>query len=190
MEFKTEKIVREIRFNDKKAPRVGKKQFSTIIVSDKLYKTWKKNNPEYENISIIEFRQIWGEIAKEVRNQTVNNSLGIYFPFYVGETKIQFIPPSVKAVDMAESSELGEKINHLNIITKGKIGKLVWQRKRAAAFNKMINLFAFVADRKFSKQSVKALNTNPELYRLMNQINKNYDKSRSDITSEEGNKRI
>lgn len=170
MEFK-----KEIRENNRKGPRLGKGEFSTIIVCEDLYDKWIKDNPEYKKISFKEFKIIWNEIAKEVRKQTCYNALGVNLPFYTGETKIQFIPVDVKGVDRGTSNEIGEKANHLNINTKGKIAKITWQRRNACKFNKMLHLFGFEQDRLLSQEANEALNTNPEIYRTMKIINYKHD---------------
>jgi hypothetical protein len=181
------RLKREVRENDRSAPRLGKAEFSTMIINSKVYNKWVEDNPEYKDVSYSTFQNIWIDISKEVRNFTCDNALGIYMPFHTGELKIQFIPSKVKAIDILASEAEGDKIHQLNIHTKGKIAKITWQRKAAARFNKMLNLFGFEQNRDFGKQVNNALYKNPEIYRTM-KINKNrYDhKSGNTSVTEEG----
>lgn len=179
MELKDQK--REIRENDRTAPRLGKSEFSTIIISRDLYERWLEKNPNFKKTTYDEFKKIWQDIANEIRSKTCTNALGVCFPSHTGETKIQFLPSKLKAVNISASYELGEKVNELNLNTKGKIAKITWERKKAAMFNKMINLFGFEQDRAFGREVNEALYKNPEIFRTMKILNKKYDKPRSYI---------
>lgn len=159
---------REIRFNDRNAPRLGKREFSTSITDVNAYEKWKKLNPEYDGLSYKEFLSIWEKIAMELRTEVCTNALGVYFPFYTGELKVQYLPLKVKTLNFPSSIEYGEKINLPNIVSKGKIAKITWQRRRAGQFNRMVHLFGFEQYRGFGQQVYKTLLEHPELYRTIN----------------------
>lgn len=186
--LKESRKIRPIYENDRKAPRHGKSEFSTVVVNQVSYNEWIKANPEYKHITLAQWRAIWDTIAYEVRNQACNNPLGIYLPFYTGELKIQYLPGSVKRVDNEASDIMGQKINHINITTKGKVAVVVWQRKRAANFNKMLNLFGFEQDRQIASIAKEAILSHSELYRTMNikKTRPKDDKPRDNSVSEEG----
>ncbi len=151
------------RFNDRKAKRLGKAEFSTNIFSEKLFSDWMKTG-KY-NISFSEFTLIWESIYKLIQNEIVNNPHGIKLPFNCGEIVTQYLPKKVKATDPSSSNDLGEKINHLNIATKGKVAKIVWTRKYSSQFNPYINLFGFEQTREIGMKLNKKIQETPEIFR-------------------------
>src|SRR5688572_10347652 len=115
-----------------------KGQFSKQVVTKELWRAFRKENPEYKNLSWADFFKYWQHIAQTVREESIYNPLGTKLPFYTGEIKLQYLPHNFKAknLDQRVTEEVGEKINHLNILAKGKVGKIKWERRWAVKFNK------------------------------------------------------
>jgi len=135
--------VKPVYSNDRKAPRMRKAEFSKMVVTNELFKKFKKEFPEYKNLTWKEFYQYWLDIAKKIRYEAIYNPLGVKLGSYLGELKMQFIPYKFKAVDRGKSDEVGEKIHHLNIETKGKVPRIKWERRHAVKFNKILQFYAF-----------------------------------------------
>ena len=156
------KDVKPIYKNDRKAPRLGKGEFSTKIITKELWKEFIKNFPEYKEKTWKEFKDDWEDLAQTIRYETAHNPLGVKLGSYTGELKYQYLPNTFQAKDNKTSEEIGEPVVYLNILTKGKVGKIIWERKKAARFNKMLNFFGFSAHREID-QHVK--NVNPDSVR-------------------------
>lgn len=154
-----------MRYNDKKAKRFGKSRFSTNIFCKALYEEWIGENPHYSHISFEEYSRIWKQVTEQVQDVVVNNPQGIKFPFHCGEMIVQYLPKIIKATDIAAAIEIGDKVNHLNIATKGKVAKISWIRKLAARFNPQIVLFGFEQTRILGQKVNAKLMDTPELFR-------------------------
>lgn len=148
-------------------PRLGKREFSICLINKELWKKAIKDNADYRYMSYEEFLNIWMLISKKFKDTVVDNALGIKAPFFIGEWKIQYLPYKFENCDYNTSEQIGEKVKHLNLHSKGKSGKLVWERKIARRFNKMLNLFAFEPlQQGFRDEVNKALIANPNKYRI------------------------
>lgn len=137
-------------FNNK-APRLSKKDFSTQIFTKELFENFKKEFPEYKDMKWDFFKSRWLEIAETIRNEWVMNPLGVKLNYYLGEGKTQFLPSNFKGVDRNSTIQNGEFTNHLNILTRGKVAKIKWERRWAIRFNRMLEFFAFEPDRKMKQ---------------------------------------
>ncbi len=154
--------------NDKSAPRLGKAEFSTSIVSDELYEKWKLAHPEASSLSKKEFLNIWDSITDKIQYEATNNPQGVKLAFNCGDIRIQYIPKVLKAIDVSSSNAIGEAVPFLNITSKGKVAKISWVRKAAARFNPQILLFAFKHTRKIATKASKAIFSKPEIFRNSN----------------------
>ena len=152
------------QFNDRKAPRLGKAEFSTNIVNVELYKAWAHDNPDYQ-LTYKEFILVWDEIVESIRTEVTINPMGIRLPFYTGDIIVQFLPNKVKSIDQEVSNQEKENLPFLNIITKGKVAKISWIRKHAIKFNTRIILFAFQQSRVINKKLAEVLWNTPEIFR-------------------------
>ena len=141
--------------NDRKAPRMRKAEFSKSVITNELFKKFKKEFPEYKNLTWKEFYQYWLDIAKKIRYEVIYNPLGVKLGSYLGELKMQFIPYKFKAVDYGKSIELGEKVPYLNIETKGKVPRIKWERRQAVKFNKILQFYAFDETREVKELAKK-----------------------------------
>lgn len=151
---------------DRKAPRMGKAEFSTHVLTKELYANFVRAFPQYRALDWPSFRACWEDIAKTVQTETIFNPLGVKLPFYLGELKLQFLPYRYRAVDRHQSVELGEEVRHLNLATRGKVAKIKWERRRAVNSNKVLQYFGFCNDRKMNKLANQHLTENPERVRI------------------------
>ena len=130
------------------------------------------------DISVKECKEIWDKIGYTIQREVVENPLGVVFPFYNGEIKTQYLPYKKKTVDWIASGEIGKEVPQLYLNSKGKVSKLIWERREARRYNKSIEMFAFEFLQKIVKDSAKAVSKNPEKYRVakVKFINRRYDK--------------
>jgi hypothetical protein len=150
---------------DQKAPRMRKAKYSKSVVTDELCRSFLKQFPEYK-LSTKEFYRLWMDIAETIREEAIFNPLGVKLGSYTGELKLQYIPYKLKAEDPHSSSEVGEKINHINLLTRGKVAKIKWERRWAVKFNKMLQFFGFEPTRKMNIIAKKYTDQNPEKIRV------------------------
>ena len=152
--------------NDKNAPRMRKGAFSQHILTKELYETFIEKMPEYKDVTWHEFRKIWDDISQTIREEVITNPLGVKLPKYTGELKLQYLPYKYKALDHNTSQKIGEKVNHLNIDEKGKVGKIKWERRWAVKFNKMLQFFAFEPVRELNIMAKSHIDESPESLRM------------------------
>lgn len=157
--------VKGYRIPDKKAPRMRKGNFSKSVVTKELYRRFIKRFPEHKGMKWNEFFTNWKEIAETLRIETVTNPLGVKMGGYNGELKMQYFPYKVKITDHKASAELGKRVNHLDIMTKGKAPTIIWVRREAASFNPMLHFYGFMETREISKMKKKHMNEHPESIR-------------------------
>ena len=151
--------------NDRTAPRMKKGKFSKMVITKELYSRFCKEYPEYK-LSWKEFSDYWKDIAVKVRHYTIYNPLGVKLGSYNGELKFQYLPYKFKAKDQQTSTELGEEVNHVNISSRGKVGKIKWERRWAVKFNKMLQFYAFDETRELHKMAKDHATANPEALRI------------------------
>ncbi len=166
------------RFNDRKAKRLGKAEFSTSIVTEELYKQWRKDNPDI-SLSNAEFNKVWESITDKIQSEITTNPQGVKLAFHCGELIMQYLPKKFKAIDPYTSNLIGEKAPFLNITSKGKVGKISWIRKGAVRFNPQIMLYAFDHTRKIAHKAISTFTEKPEIFRNSNMII--HDKQGDDI---------
>ncbi len=158
--------MKPIYINNTKGPRMRKGKFSTNIVSKELHKEFTESFPEYKNMKWDEFYQTWKDLAEMIRHETVNNPLGIKLGSYTGELKLQYLPHKFKAVDQANSNELGKEVLHTNLVNRGKVGKIKWERRWAVKFNRMLQFYAFEETREINKLAKDYIDNNSEKLRV------------------------
>lgn len=140
--------------------------FSQQVLTKELYESFINKMPEYKDMTWHEFRDIWKDISETIRQEVVKNPLGVKLPKYTGEIKLQYLPYKYKAADHFNSQKIGEKINHLNIDEKGKVGKIKWERRWAVKFNKMLQFFAFEPVRELNTMAKNQIDESPENIRM------------------------
>lgn len=150
---------------DKKAPRMKKGKFSKMVVTIELWKRFITTYPEYKEMKWREFYNNWGDIAKTIRDETITNPLGVKLEKFAGELKLQYLPYRLNTSDNIVSEQLGEKVNFLNIETRGKVAKLKWERREAVKRNKILQFYAFDGTRELCKMANKYIHENPDSLR-------------------------
>lgn len=152
--------------NDRKAPRMRKGEFSKMVITKELHEKFIKEFPEYKDMSWKDFYQNWLDIAEMIRHETVHNPLGVKLGSHTGELKLQFLPYKFKAEDRATSEKQGEKLNHLQIESKGKTAKIKWERRWAVKFNKILQFYAFDETRELNKLAAAYVPENVDKLRI------------------------
>lgn len=144
-----------------------KGKFSRQIVTKEAWIEFKNSNPEYKNLSWKDFYSSWKEIAETIRNETVTNPLGTKLGSYTGELKTQYLPNKfLKASDNMASQEVGEKIPYANLVTRGRVARIKWERRWAVKFNRMLQFFAFEPTREINELAGKYIKENPDKLRV------------------------
>lgn len=152
--------------NDRKAPRMKKGKFSVKIITIELWKDFLKEFPEHKEISWPEFYKLWGDVAETIREETIKNPLGVKLGCYVGELKLQYLPYRFESSDYKGSEELGRKVSHSNIVSRGKQPKIKWERRWAVKFNKTLQFFAFEPTRELNRLARTYIPLNSEKLRM------------------------
>ncbi len=149
--------------NDRKAPRMKKAEFATSIITKDA---WKEFQSVYGEIPWEEFYSMWMDIAQTIRTEAITNPLGVKLGAYMGELKYQYLPHNLKGKNQGMSEELGEEVNHVNLVTRSKVAKIKWERRWAVKFNKMLQFFAFEPTREMNKLAKDYIDENPERLRV------------------------
>ena len=147
--------------NDRKAPRMGKREFTKPVITKDLWKRFRKEFDDYKDIEWREFYDTWCEIAERIRYYCINNPLGVKLGAYLGELKFQYLPHNFKAKNHMLSEKEGEHIDSMNIPSKGKVCTIKWERRWAVKFNKMLQFYAFNETRDINLLAYKYMETNP-----------------------------
>lgn len=133
--------------NNRKAPRMRRGKFSKSVVSKQLWRQFIKTNPEYKGMTWDQFFTNWKEIADTIRIETITNDLGVKLGSYTGELKLEYIPYKFRA----ENYNITEaRVPYPNILAKGKVAKIKWERRWAVKFNKMLQFFQFQPTREMN----------------------------------------
>lgn len=146
--------------NDRKAPRMRKAEFSKLVVTKELYRRFKKEFPEYKEMTWDEFYNYWLEIAAQIRHEAIWNPLGVKLGSYVGELKLQYLPYKFKANHASEDGT-----PYLNLNTRDKVATIKWERRWAVKFNKSLQFYAFDETREMNKIAKEYTTLHPEKLR-------------------------
>lgn len=158
--------MKSVYSNNRKAPRMKKGQFSKMVITRELYAKFIETFPEYNSMTWEEFYQNWLDIAETTRYEAIYNPLGVRLGSHLGELKLQFLPYKFEANNYSASAEVGEKIPHLNLETKGKVPKIKWERRYAVKFNKVLQFYCFDETRELNKLAMKYVPDNLEKIRV------------------------
>lgn len=151
---------------DKNAPRFRREKYAVNLITDELIKEFKNKYPEYKELPDSKIKKDIKKMFEEVANEAITNPLGIKLPNYIGELKLQYIPYDFKAVDQTTSAELGERVNFLNIETRKKVARIIWTRRWAVKFNRMLQFYAFEPSGVFGHKANEYVLKNPEKLRV------------------------
>lgn len=152
--------------NDRKAPRMRKAKYSEHVITPELWREFKNTYSEYKKKNNNELNSLWDDISSTIRSEIITNPLGVKLGSYTGELKLQYLPYNFKAEDKNILVNIGERVNHINLTTKGKVAKLKWERRWAEKFNKLLHFFAFGATRVLEKMANQHILANPENIRI------------------------
>ena len=158
--------MKPIYSQDPKAPRMKKGKYSSHVINKEMWKEFRERYSEYSHMSDAELREVWADIAKVIREESIKNPLGVKLGSYCGELKYQYLPYKYKAKDNALSAEVGEVTNHLNILTRGKVGKIKWERRWASRFNRFLVFYGFEPTREMTRLSKEHTDNNPDDIRV------------------------
>lgn len=155
------------RLPDLNGPRMKYKEFTTDVVNKELWKEFKKEYPEHVDMTYKQFKDFWNEIAETIRIETIKNPLGVKLPSYAGELKLQFLPHRFQSPvrDPKILQETGP-INHINLLTRGKVAKIKWERRWAVKFNRMLQFFGFEPVRSLRDDAREHIDANPDSLRV------------------------
>jgi hypothetical protein len=156
---------RPIYSNDRRAPRMKKGKYATAVITRALFNEFKEKHPEHTEVCWTRFQKLWDDLAQTIREQTVHNPLGVKLGSYTGELKYQHLPHKFQAENKKDSAEAGEPVMNLNIVNRGKVGKIKWERRWAVKFNKMLQFFAFTPTREIKKLADKYTEAHPHQIR-------------------------
>lgn len=151
---------------DRKAPRMRKGKFSKMVVTKDLWKKFIKENQDYKDLTWKDFYQLWLDIAYTIRHEAIENPLGVKLDKFTGELKLQYLPYKFEPNDYHTSQEIEEKVNHLNIVSKGKTAKIKWERRWAVKFNRILQFYAFDETRDMNKLAKEYIDKNPTALRI------------------------
>jgi hypothetical protein len=149
-----------------KIPRLSKKEFSIQVITPELFERFQKEFPEYKDMKYDFFLETWLEIAQTIRTEGVVNPLGVKLGSYLGEIKTEFLPYKYRATDIQASNQEGEKVHHLNILTRGKVAKIKWERRWAVRFNNMLQFYGYEPHREMNTISHKYIPDNVDKVRV------------------------
>lgn len=152
--------------NDRKAPRMKKAQFTKKVIDRHMWNEFKAKYPEYKTLKYAELNKVWDQIAAVLREEVVKNPLGVKLASYTGELKLQYLPHKFESISHAATQQQGEPVKNLNIMTRGKVAKLKWERRWAVKFNRMLQFFAFEGHRAMRNASGEHISENPDSLRV------------------------
>ena len=155
---------------DRKAPRMRKGEFSNMVITRKLWGDLRKKFPEYKNKSDKELSELWADISETLRQEVIENPLGVKLGSYTGELKLQYLPHKKELVDHVSSAEEGERIPVVNLVTKGKVAKLKWERRWAVKYNPVLQYYGFQATRELDKMAKEYIDKNPNNIRVSRNV--------------------
>lgn len=152
--------------NDRKAPRMKKGNFSYLVINKDSFNKFKEDYPEYSNMSYHSFYEYWLDIAEIMRDKTITNPLGLKLGAYTGELKFQYLPYKLETLDHNATEEYGAQIKNLNMNSRGKTGKIKWERRWAVKFNRMLQFYAFEPTRELVTLAKEYIKANPDKLRV------------------------
>lgn len=151
--------------NNKKAPRLKKAKYTYNVINIPMWSQFRKKFPEYKHMKDAELNKLWNDISKTIQEEAILNPLGVKLGNFAGEIKYQYLPYKFEAKDIPSSQELGDKVKFVNLITRGKVAKIKWERRKAVKSNKMLQFFGFTATREMDILAKKHTDNKPNSIR-------------------------
>jgi hypothetical protein len=134
-----------------KGPRVKKK--SSHVMSESLFKEFKKKHPEHKDINLTEFNRILRQFNNNIIDEVLDYRLGVVLPERLGSFVIASFPRSKKKIiDFGESNKTGVKSYHGNWDTDNRLGKIMYQNSFSTYNIKYHKLWTFTPTRNFKER--------------------------------------
>lgn len=151
-------MVKDIRFRSEK--------YTKKIITPDLYLKWVEEYPEYSKYSYKEFCNFWKLLANEYTDTVCDNSHGAKLHFNNGQLVLKYTNSSGFNKNYKISKLANEPVGHLNLVSSGKNGKIVWSTAQIRKINPELPLIAFQACRNFTVKASKAFVDTPELFKI------------------------
>ncbi len=148
---------------DRTKPRFRDTEFKQNLISEKLYKEFKKTHKD-STLKEIQFNKLINKILIKYTDKTIENTDGVELPFYLGQIKINYIS-YLETADAKKSGEVGKLVRSFNWDTGQRVGKIVWKRKYALRFNKDLKTVAFNGCRNFTQKVKNSILNNAGHYK-------------------------
>lgn len=120
------------------------KEFTDDLIDYNLFLEWKKNT-QFKDKSFEDFLIIWDAIAETYINTVVENTDGARLGMYIGDLSCQYVP-------VEYILEKGKKVRPLNLMSYGKVGKIVLETGKTRKFNVYSSLYAFKPSTYFQRR--------------------------------------
>lgn len=151
-------MIKDIRYRPTK--------YTKKVISEELYKKWIEVYPEYSKYSYRQFCNFWNMLADQYKEVITTTTHGIRLPFYMGDISLKYVTSSEVNRNWKNSNEAKDMVGHLNFITSGKNGKIVWSVDYARKFNSELPLIGFKSCRNLTNRAAVSFKENPELFRI------------------------
>lgn len=151
-------MVKDVRYRPTK--------YTKKVISKELYKKWLQKYPEYSKCSYRDFCNYWKMIVEEYKDSICNTTHGVRLPFYMGDTTLKYVQSTNINRNYKHSNEIKQPVGHLNFITSGKNGKIVWSVDYARKFNRELPLIGFQGCRDLTTKATNSFRETPELFRI------------------------
>jgi len=93
----------------------------------------------------------------------------------MGDISLKYVLSTDVNRNYGKSKKAGEAVGHLNLITSGKNGKIVWSVDYARKFNCELPLVGFQSCRDLTTKAAISFKENPELFRITKTSKGNID---------------
>ena len=150
--------MKDIRFRTEK--------YTKKIISEELYQKWINQYPEYSKYSYKDFVKFWELLANKYTDSIVINPNGVTLYSNMGEVVLKYTDSSDTNRNYKNSNIVKDFVKHLNFISSGKNGKIVWSVAYARKINSELPLIGFQACRNFTIKAGKAFHETPELFKI------------------------
>lgn len=146
--------------------RFRTEKYTKKIISGDLYKKWIEENSENSKYSYKEFCTFWELLANKYTDTVCSNPHGVKLFQNMGEIVLKYATSSNINRNYRSSNLINEPVEHLNLITGGKNGKIVWSIAHVRKINPELPLLGFQACRKFTNKAAEAFYETPELFKV------------------------
>jgi len=139
-----------------KAPNLNSsrvKKISSHVMSESLFKEFKKKHPEHKDMILAEFNAILRQFNSNIIDQVIDYRFGVSLPERIGHIVIVSFPRSKKKIiDFGKSNKTGIKTYHGNWDTDNRLGKIMYQNNSSTYNIKYHRLWTFAPTRNFKER--------------------------------------